>query len=107
MGITGTYYYIKEMNNKDLLCSTRNCIQYLVVAYNGKKICICITQSLFRCTPETNMTFVQSTIIKKQKEVYNKDKELYFFLGIIKLKFNKRKIDRVEARQLKIKKSII
>lgn len=106
MGITGTYYYIKEMNNKDLLCSTRNCIQYLVVAYNGKKICICITQSLW-CTPETNMTFVQSTIIKKQKEVYNKDKELYFFLGIIKLKFNKRKIDRVEARQLKIKKIII
>ena len=28
--------YIKQINNKDLLCSTVNYVQYLVVTYNGK-----------------------------------------------------------------------
>ena len=29
--------YIKEINNKDLLYSTGNYIQYLVITYNGKE----------------------------------------------------------------------
>ena len=29
--------YIKQINNKDLLHSTRNYIQYLVIIYNGKE----------------------------------------------------------------------
>ena len=28
---------MKSTNNKDLLYSTGNCIQYLVIAYNGKE----------------------------------------------------------------------
>ena len=32
-----TLLYIKEINNKDLLYSTGNYIQYLVIAYNGKE----------------------------------------------------------------------
>ena len=51
-----TLLYIKEVNNKDLLYSTGNYTQYLVVTYNGKEyIYIYITESL-RCTPETNTT---------------------------------------------------
>ena len=55
-----TQLYIKQIN-KDLLYSTGNYIQYLVIAYNGKEseyiyiyVCvyICIPESLF-CTPET------------------------------------------------------
>ena len=53
---------ISKINNMDLLYSTGNYIQYLVINYNGKEffkkdidiyICICITKSLY-CTPETN-----------------------------------------------------
>ena len=29
--------YIKQINNKDLLYSIRNYIQYLVITYNGKE----------------------------------------------------------------------
>ena len=32
-----TLLYIKQVNNKDLLYSTGNYIQYLVITYNGKK----------------------------------------------------------------------
>ena len=32
-----TVLYIKQMNNKDLLYSTGNYIQYLTIAYNGKE----------------------------------------------------------------------
>ena len=32
-----TFLYIKQMNNKDLLYSTGNCIQYLVIMYSGKE----------------------------------------------------------------------
>ena len=32
-----TLLYIKQRNNKDLLYSTRNCIQYPVITYNGKE----------------------------------------------------------------------
>ena len=42
--------------HKDLLYSTENYIQYLVITYNGKEsenIYIYITES-FCCTPETN-----------------------------------------------------
>ena len=48
--------------NKDLLYSTGNYIQYLIITYNGKEseediyisVCVCIykTES-FCCTPET------------------------------------------------------
>ena len=32
-----TLPYIKQINNKDLLYSTGNYIQYLVITYNGKE----------------------------------------------------------------------
>ena len=32
-----TLLYIKQINNKDLLYSTGNYIQYLVITYNGKE----------------------------------------------------------------------
>ena len=32
-----TSLYIKQINNKDLLYSTENYIQHLVIAYNGKE----------------------------------------------------------------------
>ena len=38
-----TLLYIKQINNKDLLYSTRNYTQKLVITYNGKeseKVCI-------------------------------------------------------------------
>ena len=50
--------YIKQINNKDLLYSTGNYIQYLVITYNGKEseeyiyTYICKTESLCY-TPET------------------------------------------------------
>ena len=53
-----TLLYIKQINNKDLLYSTGNYIQYLKIVYNGKeseKEYIYITKSLC-CTPETNTT---------------------------------------------------
>ena len=31
-----TLLHIKQMNNKDLLYSTGNCIQYLVIMYSGE-----------------------------------------------------------------------
>ena len=58
-----TLLYIKQITNKDLLYSTGNYIQYLVITYSGreckKRIYIflytCITESLC-CVPETNTT---------------------------------------------------
>ena len=48
--------YIEWINNKVLLYSTGNCIQYPVINLNGKEyekyIYICITESLY-CIPET------------------------------------------------------
>ena len=32
-----TLVYIKQITNKDLLCSTGNYIQYLIITYNGKE----------------------------------------------------------------------
>ena len=51
---------IYKINNKVLLHSAGNYIQYLVITYNGKEnekeyTCACITESLC-CTPETNTT---------------------------------------------------
>ena len=43
-----TLPYIKQINNKDLLYSTGNYIQYLLITYNGKE-----SESLC-CIPETN-----------------------------------------------------
>ena len=58
-----TLLYIKQITNKDLLYSTRNYTQYLVITYNEREtkkrlyiyICVYITESLC-CTPETNTT---------------------------------------------------
>ena len=61
-----TLLYIKQINNKDLLYSTGNYTQCLVITYNGKEsekvyiyifiyMYVCITESLC-CTPETNTT---------------------------------------------------
>ena len=36
MGLTYTHYYIKQMDKKEVLYSTENYIQYLVITYNGK-----------------------------------------------------------------------
>ena len=44
--------YIKKINDKDLLYSTGNYIQYLVIKYNGKKS----EMESLCCTPETNTT---------------------------------------------------
>ena len=51
--------YIKQVNNKDVLYSTGNYMQYLLITYNGKEsekekiyMYICIDESLC-CTPET------------------------------------------------------
>ena len=54
--------YIKYINNKVLLYSTGNYIQYPVINHNGKEyekeyVHICITESLC-CTPETNTTLL-------------------------------------------------
>ena len=43
-----TLPYIKQINNKGLLYSTGNYIQYLLITYNGKE-----SESLC-CIPETN-----------------------------------------------------
>jgi len=59
---TCTLLYIKQVNYKDLLYSTENYTQHLVITYNGKEtekeymyVCVCITESL--CwTLETNIT---------------------------------------------------
>ena len=51
-----TLLHIKQINNKDLLYSTGNYIQYLAITYNGKeseKEYIYISESLC-CPPETN-----------------------------------------------------
>ena len=48
--------YTEWVNNKVLLYSTGNCIQYPVINHNGKEyICVCITESLC-CTAEINTT---------------------------------------------------
>ena len=46
--------HTERMDNKVLLYSTENYIQYLVITYNGKKSekNICITESVC-CTPKT------------------------------------------------------
>ena len=48
-----TEFTIYEINNKDLLHSTGNYIQYLVITYNGKES---EKAESLCCTPETNMT---------------------------------------------------
>ena len=50
--------YIKQINDKDLLYSTGNSIQYVVITFNGKEyekeyVYIIITESLC-CISETN-----------------------------------------------------
>ena len=50
-----TQLYINQITNKDLLYSTGNDIQYLVITYNLKESKKIIKESLF-CTLETNTT---------------------------------------------------
>ena len=61
--------YIGWINNKVLLCSTGNYIQYRMINHHGKKHekeYICITEPLF-CTPGTNtILWVDYTSIKKR-----------------------------------------
>ena len=38
MELTDTYYYTEQINNKDLLCSIGNYIQYLLITYDGKEL---------------------------------------------------------------------
>ena len=52
--------YIECINNKVLLCSTGNYIEYPAINHNGKeyekeRVYICITESL-HCTAEINTT---------------------------------------------------
>ena len=62
---------MKQITNKDLLYSTGNDTQYLIITYNGRKdkkrihisIYICITESLC-CTPETNTLQINHISIK-------------------------------------------
>ena len=47
-----TLPYIKQINNKDLLFSTGNRIQYLVITYNGKELNtknICYIYNIILC----------------------------------------------------------
>ena len=55
-----TLLYIKQITNKELLYSTGNSTQYLVITYNGREcknkyIYLYITESLY-CIPEANTT---------------------------------------------------
>ena len=55
-----TLLRIKQINNKDILYSTGNYIQCLVINYNEKEsekeyVYVCITESLC-CIPEANTT---------------------------------------------------
>ena len=46
--------YIKYINNRDLLYSTENYIQYLVMTYNGKEyVCICMNEKEYICIIES------------------------------------------------------
>ena len=47
---------IYKINNKVLLCSTGNYIQYAVINHNGKEYEKEYIIELFCCTPETNTT---------------------------------------------------
>ena len=62
---------IKQINNKDLLYSTGNYIQYLLIIYNGKNlkkyINIRITESLCG-TPETH--HCKATILQQQHKIF-------------------------------------
>ena len=67
-----TLLYIKEINNKDLLYNTGNCIQYLVITYNGKEsekeymyyICIYIYGTESLCLVHQKLTqHCKSTIL--------------------------------------------
>ena len=57
-------FYIEWVNNKVLLCSTGNYIQYHIINHNGKEnkkeciymcVCVCVTGSLF-CMEKINTT---------------------------------------------------
>ena len=37
LGLTNTLQYIKQITNKDLLCSTRNSMQYSLMTYMSKE----------------------------------------------------------------------
>ena len=37
LGLTDTDHYLKQINNRDLLYSTENCIKYLIITHNEKE----------------------------------------------------------------------
>ena len=57
LGLRYTHYYVyKKISNKNLLYSTGNYIQYLVINYNGKEsekeyiyICVCVCVYMYIC----------------------------------------------------------
>ena len=74
-----TLIYIKQINNKDLLYSTRNHIQYLVITYNGKEsekeyIYIYINVELNHFA--VFLKHCKSTILQ-----FKKDKRVYQIIG--------------------------
>ena len=67
--------YFKKINNKVLLFSTGNCIQYLIIIYNGRepvKLYIYLYVNHF-ATPETDI-IIKSTIRQQQQQQQNIDK---------------------------------
>ena len=67
--INYTYYYTKQITNKDLLYSTGNYTQYFIIIYKGKeskKEYTYIYESLW-CTPETNIQYCKSTVFQLKK----------------------------------------
>ena len=50
----------KIVNNKDLLCSTGDCTQYLVIIYKGKE-CVCVCVSFPMAQQVKNLPSVQET----------------------------------------------
>ena len=70
-----TLIYIKQITNKDLLYSTGNSIQYIIITYNGKDsekeyIRVYITESLCH-VPKTN-TIEKINYISIKQSLKNK-----------------------------------
>ena len=73
-----TLLYIKQKSNKDLLCSTRNYIQYLIIAYKGREseeesifvYMSAYTSDSLCCIPEISTTLLISSTLNKKKNKY-------------------------------------
>ena len=71
-----TLLYIKQIINKNLLYSTGNYIQYLIITYNGKNICVCIYIYIYmnHYAVLLKLTNCISTIIQLKKKKLEKNK---------------------------------